>query len=133
MNIMLQLRKQSGFSLLELLVVLVIIGLLMGVVGPKFFGATDDAALKATQDSLQNLDTALDAYRLSKGRYPTTEEGLEKLRDVAELPKEIKDAWNNPFVYELTKENGKEIPKLISLGADGQVGGEGKDADMTVK
>lgn len=128
-----------GFTLLELLVVMVIIGLLAGYVGPKFFGQIGKSEVKATRAQIDALAKALDQYRLDVGRYPTTEQGLAVL--VAKpadeprwagpyLAKAVpKDPWHNDYQYRSPGEHGEY--DLLSLGRDGRPGGEGEDADLT--
>ena len=134
-------RSQAGFTLVELLVVLVILGLLLGIVGPRALDFLDRAKADATKIQIQNFGPLLDLYRLDVGQYPTTEQGLNALikapsgvsrwtgpyiqKDAVPL-----DPWQKPYVYERPGPNGK--PYLIqSLGADGQKGGSGYDADIT--
>ena len=136
--------KEAGYSLLEILVVLAIIGTLMGLVAPRLLGNVDKSKVVAAKAQTKNLRLALDSFKLDTGRYPTSEEGLRVLVNApandngnwygpyldGELPK---DPWNNDFVYQAPQqgENGRVIsPKIISLGADNAVGGAGLDADI---
>ncbi len=133
-----QKRQIRGFTLLELLVVMVIIGLLAGYVGPKFFGQIGKSEVKAAKAQVDGLQKSLDQYRLDVGRYPTTEQGLAVL--VAKpadeprwagpyLSKAVpKDPWNNDYQYRSPGEHGEY--DLLSLGRDGRPGGEGEDADL---
>lgn len=131
--------RTRGFTLLELLVVMVIIGLLAGYVGPKFFGQIGKSEVKAARAQLDALTKALDQYRLDVGRYPSTEQGLAAL--VAKPADEVKwagpylnkaipkDPWGVDYQYRSPGEHGDY--DLMSFGRDGRVGGEGEDADIT--
>ena len=131
-------REKGGFTLVELLIVMVIIGLLAALVGPKFFGKIGKSRQKAAKAQITLFETALDTYRLDVGRYPTTDQGLEALRtkpDGAErwdgpyLPKEIPmDPWGHPYEYRSPGEHGPF--DIISHGADGNAGGEEEDQDI---
>ncbi len=134
--------SNAGFTLIEMLVVLVIIGLLAGLVGPKLFTKVDSSKVQTAQTQVKMLKGALETLRLDIGRFPTEAEGLallntapadEKLRsrwrgpylDEA-LPQ---DPWGNAYLYSLPGSNGQPFA-LYSLGADGKRGGEGIDADV---
>ena len=131
-------QQERGFTLIEIMVVVIIIGLLAALVGPRLFGKVSTAKLKATKAQIELFGTALDTFRLDVGRYPTTEEGLKALREKpagAEnwqgpyLPKEIPvDPWNKPYVYKSPGEHGEY--DLISYGLDGAEGGEGENLDI---
>jgi len=128
-----------GFTLLELLVVVVIIGLLAGIVAPRYFGQVGKSEVNVARAQLDALEKALDQYRLDVGRYPSTELGLKALveRPASEpkwsgpyLRKDVPlDPWGKPYVYKLPGEKG-EID-LLSYGKDGQPGGTGENADLT--
>jgi general secretion pathway protein G len=127
-----------GFTLLELLVVMVIIGLLAGYVGPKYFSQIGKSEIKATRAQIDGLGKALDQFRLDTGHYPTTEEGLAALVkrpsnepkwDGPYLTKDIPlDPWGNPYAFKSPGEHGEY--DLISYGKDKQPGGEGDAADI---
>ncbi|MDY0748829.1 type II secretion system major pseudopilin GspG [Paucibacter sp. R3-3] len=131
-------RYHAGFTLLELLVVMVIIGLLAGYVGPKFFGQIGKSEVKAAKAQIDALQKALDQYRLDVGRYPSTEQGLQALvvkpSDEPRwagpyLSKALpKDPWHNDYQYRAPGEHGEY--DLLSYGRDGRPGGEGEDADL---
>ena len=132
-------HRNTGFTLLELLVVMVIIGLLAGYVGPKFFGQIGKSEVKAARAQLDALQKSLDQYRIDVGRYPSTEQGLAVL--VAKpsdeprwagpyLSKAVpKDPWQKDYQYRSPGEHGEY--DLLSFGRDGRPGGEGEDADLT--
>ena len=118
----------KGFTVIELMVVMVIIGLLAATVVPKFFGQVDKAMQQDAQAQIELLGQALDLYRLEKHKYPTSDEGLEAIKSY--LKKSIpKDPWGNDFIYESPGKEGRGYD-LISYGADNAEGGEGTDLDI---
>jgi len=131
-------NRESGFTFFEILVVVIIIGLLAALVGPRLFGKVSTAKQKAAKAQIELFGTALDTFRLDIGRYPTTEEGLKALREKPSgvenwqgpyLPKEIPvDPWNRQYVYKSPGEHGDY--DLISHGLDGAEGGEGENQDV---
>ncbi len=136
-----QIRRRYGFTLVEVMAVLLIVGLLAGLAIQNFMGQTDRAKQKATQAKLRMLHQAVNLFKLDTGRYPTEEEGLlaliEQPSDVEnwqpggylETTSVPQDAWNRDFIYQLNPDSGKPFV-IISLGADGQDEGEGYDADL---
>ena len=135
----LQHRRTRGFTLLELLVVMVIIGLLAGYVGPKLFAQIGKSEAKVTRAQIDALQKALDQYRIDIGRYPDSAQGLAALvqRPADEprwsgpyLAKAVPtDPWGRPYLYTSPGSHGEY--DLQSLGKDGQPGGDGDDADLT--
>ena len=129
----------SGFTLLELLVVMVIIGMLAGYVGPKYFAQVGKSEIKIARAQIDAFEKALDQYRLDTGHYPAIEQGLNAL--VTKPANEPKwagpylkkavppDPWGNPYVYKIPGEHGEF--DLLSYGKDGQPGGSGEAADIT--
>ena len=130
--------RKRGFTLLELLVVMVIIGLLSGYVGPRLFGQIAKAEVKAARAQIDALQKALDQYRIDIGSYPITSQGLKALTQRSSdarwagpyLTKAAPpDPWSRPYVYRSPGEHGEY--DLLSLGRDGRPGGAGDDADVT--
>ncbi len=130
--------RQAGFTLLELLVVMVIIGLLTGYVGPKYFAQIGKSEVKVTRSQIDALEKALDQYRLDVGHYPTSEQGLSALINQPAnerrwqgpyLRKAVPpDPWGNRYQYLQPGQHGEF--DLFSLGKDGRPGGEGEAADI---
>lgn len=130
---------EAGFTLLELLVVMVIIGLLAGYVGPKYFSQIGKSEVKTARAQIEALEQALDQYRLDAGHYPTTEQGLAALMTKPGneqkwggpyLKKNVpQDPWGRPYLYKSPGEHGEY--DLYSLGKDGQPGGTDEAADIT--
>ena len=130
-----------GFTLLELLVVMVIIGLLAAYVGPRYFSQISKSERSVAKAQIEGLSKALDTYRLDTGRYPTVEQGLAAL--VIKPADELRwngpylqkavppDPWGRPYVYRV-QAGGADV-ELLSLGKDGQAGGDGDAADVTFK
>ncbi|MBW8368443.1 MAG: type II secretion system major pseudopilin GspG [Arenimonas sp.] len=135
-------RKSAGFSLLEMLVVLVIIGLIASLVGPRLFSRVDTSKVQVADTQVRMLRGAVETYRLEVGRLPAADEGLavlyappadERLKARWRGPyldEQVPlDPWDNPYVYSIPGANGMPFA-LYSLGADGVRGGEGNDADI---
>jgi general secretion pathway protein G len=132
-------RRFSGFTLLELLVVLVILGLLAGLVAPRMFGNVSKSEVKVARAQIASLETAIENFRLDMGRYPSTEEGLAALVNAPSndarwsgpyLKKAVpSDPWGHAYQYKQPGDRGDF--DLLSLGRDGRAGGSGDDADLT--
>ena len=134
-------KSRCGFTMIELVAMLIIIGLLAAVVGRNVIGKIDDAKLQTTKASLKILHSAVNQFKMDTGRYPTEDEGLSALviepsdardwepggyLDTTDIPL---DGWKNEFVYQLNPPSGKPFV-IISYGANGEEGGEGDDADL---
>src|SRR3982751_1515066 len=133
-----QKAKRRGFTLMELLIVLVLIGLLAALVAPTLYQRINPAKESAARAQIENFMTALDSYFVDTGRYPSGTEGLKALRAKPEssdkwngpyLKKEVPaDPWGNAYVYRAPGRNGGY--EIVSYGADGREGGEGENADI---
>ncbi len=136
-------RNNRGFTLIEIMVVIVILALLAALVGPKIIGRSDDAKIADAKVQIRNIETALKLYKLDNSVFPATEQGLQALvtkPTVGTIPKNYKaegylenkqlpkDPWGNDYVYLSPGEHGDY--DLCSYGADGAKGGEGKAADI---
>lgn len=137
-------RRQAGFTLIELMVVIIILGLLAAIVTPRLFGQTDQARYTAAQVQMRIIEDALKRYKLENGVFPSTDQGLEALvrkpssgvlprnwpeggyLDKTEVPK---DPWGNTYVYIAPGQHSADYD-LKSFGADGVEGGEGHNADL---
>lgn len=133
-------HRQSGMTMMELLAVLVIIGVVMGVVGGKFFGQAEEAKRKAAKIEINQIGQSLDLFKLEVGRYPTTSEGLQAL---VTAPAGVNN-WNGPYwkngtlptdpwknEYKYTQPGQHGAYDIISMGPDGKEGGDGADRDIT--
>jgi general secretion pathway protein G len=135
-------RRDVGFTLLELLVVIVIIGLLAAYVGPRYFAQVGKSERSTAKAQIEGLGKALDTYRLDMGRYPTTEQGLNALyvkpADEAKwngpyLQKAVPpDPWGHAYVYRTPGQGGTDFD-LLSHGRDGQIGGDADNADVSYR
>lgn len=132
-------RSTSGFTLIEMLVVVAIMAALMAIIAPNFIAKADEAKVTATATQIAQISTALGMYKLDNSTYPSVDQGLEALVEKpfgSPEPKKWKqylsdvprDAWDNEFYYVYPGEHG--VFDIYSLGADGVAGGEGTDADI---
>ncbi len=136
--------QRSGFTLIEIMVVLFILGILAAIVAPRLIGRTDDARVIEAKVQIKNFETALKLFKMDNGFYPSTEQGLEALISepaIGRIPKNYReggyleqktialDPWDNSYVYISPGIEGDY--DIISYGADGEPGGEGYDADIT--
>lgn len=134
-------RRQGGFSLLEIMVVVVIIGILIATIAPNLFGETERARLTRVKVDITALEDALERYKMENFNYPTTDQGLEGLITKPTSPPEPKhyksggyikrlqkDPWGNNYQYIVPGRVGPY--DVFTLGADGEVGGEGENADI---
>lgn len=127
-------RRKAGFTLIELMVVIVILGLLVGLVGPRLIGQTDKAKVQTARTQIENFSMALMLYKLEFGKYPTSSEGLNALvsngrENFLEQDAVPSDPWGNPYVYVSPGKDGHDF-EIISYGEDGSPGGTGYAADI---
>jgi general secretion pathway protein G len=139
---MIQASKNAGFTLIEIMAVVLIIGLLSTIVGVSIFAQVDKGRITATSVQIANLESVLELYRMDNARYPTTEQGLDALinppEDARNYPpggylqkrRVPEDPWGNFYEYEQPGQNNSHSFDIWSLGADSKPGGEGVDADI---
>lgn len=135
-------QNNKGFTLLELLVVIVIIGLLAAYVGPRYFAQLGKSERSTAKAQIEGLGKALDAYRLDTGHYPSSEQGLAALTVAPNdepkwagpyLQKAVPmDPWGRPYIYKSPGQGGSDFD-LMSYAKDGQVGGDGDGADVSYR
>jgi len=123
-------KREEGFTLLELMVVIVIIGLLATIVVINVMPASDRAATTKAQADIATMEQGVEMYRLTAMRYPTSEEGLQALVASGQVRRLPEDPWGNPYRYSAPGRSGQPF-EIYSFGADGREGGEGADADVT--
>lgn len=136
--------RRAGFTLVEIMVVVVIIGLLAALVGPRLIGQSDAAKVTTTKTQIKQLEQALELFHLNNGFFPTTDQGLQALITKPTIPPEPKnyqkggylnakslpkDAWGNDFIYMCPGEQGDY--DILSFGADGREGGEDAQSDIS--
>jgi general secretion pathway protein G len=136
--------RARGFTLIEIMVVVVILAILGTLVAPQILGRIDEARVTKAKNDLRLYESALDLYRMDNFRYPTTEQGLDSLvhrpndpnlknyRPEGYVKQLQKDPWGHDYVYVSPGSNGAPYD-LLSLGADGQPGGSGLDADISIR
>jgi general secretion pathway protein G len=134
----------AGFTLLEILIVVMIVGLLMSFVATRFLSRTTEAKIQLAETQLRQLQQALELYKLDNGRYPTAEQGLDALvHEPAAEPrpkryppggylegKQLRDPWDNPVQYLIPGQHNAHSYDLFSYGPDGTEGGEGENQDI---
>jgi general secretion pathway protein G len=134
-------RSEAGMTLIEVVVVIVVLGVLAGVVGTQVFGRVGESRTQAARTQIEQFAVQLDLYRIDNGMYPTTEQGLQALRERPTSPPEPRgwkgpyarreipnDPWGNAYQYRSPGQHGDY--DLFSFGADGREGGEGENADI---
>ena len=138
--LLMPLRHQCGFTLIEIMVVVIILGILAAIVAPNVIGRVDDAQITKAKTEIRNLESSMKFYRLDNFAYPSTEQGIDALankpadpnvknwKSGGYIPRVPKDPWGNEYLYLNPGTNG-EID-IYTLGRDGQPGGEGIDADI---
>jgi general secretion pathway protein G len=137
-------QSERGFTFIEIMVVVAILAILAALVVPRIMGRTDEAKRTAAKVQIRNIEGALQLYKLDNGVYPSTEQGLKALIEkpsVGVIPKKWKvggylpnlpeDPWGNPYKYFSPSPNRKGDYEIVSLGTDGETGGEGINADIT--
>ena len=136
--------RARGFTLIEIMVVVVILAILGTLVAPQILGRIDEARVTKAKNDLRLYESALDLYRMDNFRYPTTDQGLEALikkpndanlknwRPDGYVKQLVKDPWGHDYVYVAPGTSGQPYD-LMTLGADGQVGGQGTDADISLR
>jgi general secretion pathway protein G len=137
-------RRQRGFTLIEIMVVVVILAILGTLVAPQILSRIDEARITKARTDLQMYESALDQYRMDNFRYPTNEQGLDALvhrpndpnlktwRPDGYVKQLMKDPWGHDYVYVSPGTNGSPYD-LLSFGADGAPGGTGNDADLSIR
>ena len=119
-----------GMTLIEILVVITILGIIAAAVAVNVVGQLDEAKVKQAKTDLHTLENCLDLFKIDKGRYPTTEEGLQAVVTAGKCKNQLKDPWGHPYVYLFPGQVHPESFDLKSYGGDGQQGGEGTNADI---
>ncbi len=135
-------RRSSGFTLIEIMAVVIIMGLLMGVVGVTVFSRVDDARVATTRMQVKQIENALEFYRMDNARYPSSEQGLGALIDAPADARNyppggylkdrsaLKDQWGNDFQYQAPGQRNPHTFDVWSFGPDGSAGGSGQNADI---
>jgi general secretion pathway protein G len=140
MKVAIQQRRSQGFSLIEIIIVITIIGLIVAWAGNRIFGQGEKAKAGVAKSQMQDLMGALDLYKLDTGKFPTTQDGLKAMMTAPSgvtnwngpylrKAEQLKDPWNNEWIYR-SPGNDNRAFEIISLGADGQEGGDGPNRDI---
>lgn len=130
---------QQGFTLIEIMVVVVILGILAALIAPNVIGRIDEARVTAARNDIRTIESALQLYRMDNFRYPSTDEGIDALVNKPDdpdikwpeggyIPRLPRDPWNRPYLYLQPGNNGEY--DLYTFGRDGEQGGEGPDSDI---
>ena len=136
-------RRSRGFTLIEIVVVITVIGILAALVGPSIFQHVGEAKSATAKSQIEMIGSALDSYRLDTGRYPTTQQGLSALNEIPTIDTPTNwrgpylrkavplDPWNRAYIYLAPGQVNLTGYDLFSFGADGKLGGTGEDSDIT--
>lgn len=119
-----------GMTLIEILVVITILGIIAAAVAVNVVGQLDEAKVKQAKTDLHTLENCLDLYKIDKGRYPNTEEGLQAVVAAGKCKPQLKDPWGNSYVYLFPGQVHPDSFDIKSYGGDGQAGGDGTNADI---
>jgi general secretion pathway protein G len=125
-----RIRSERGMTLLEIMVVVLIIGLIAGAVAVNVMGKFEEAKIQQAKTGVKVVEDCVNHYKLSKGSFPSTEEGIGAIKAQC---KNVKDPWDREYVYLYPGQANPDSFDIISYGADGQPGGEGKNADIVNK
>jgi general secretion pathway protein G len=121
---------ERGMTLIEIMVVITILGLIAAAVAVNVVGQLDEAKVKQAKTDIHTLENCLDLYKIDKGRYPTTEEGLPAVVTAGKCKPQLNDPWGTPYVYLFPGQAHPDGFDLKSYGADKAAGGDGKNADI---
>jgi general secretion pathway protein G len=122
--------SQRGMTLIEIMVVITILGLIAAAVAVNVVGSLSEAKVKQAKTDIHTLENCLDLYKIDKGHYPSTEEGLPALVTAGKCKAQLKDPWGSPYVYLYPGQIHPDSYDIKSYGADSQPGGEGENADI---
>ncbi len=123
-------RRERGMTLIEIMVVITILGLIAAAVAVNVVGQLSDAKIKQAKTDLHTLENCLDLYKVDKGRYPTSDEGLAAVVAAGKCKAGLKDPWQHDYVYMYPGQVHADSYDIKSYGSDGQPGGEGENADI---
>ena len=123
-------RRERGMTLIEIMVVVVILGLIAAAVAVNVVGSLGEAKIKQAKTDLHTIENCLDLYKVDKGRYPSTEEGIQAVVAAGKCKAGLKDPWGRDYVYMYPGQTHPESFDIKSYGADGQPGGDGDSADI---
>jgi general secretion pathway protein G len=123
-------KAERGMTLIEIMVVVVILGLIAAAVAVNVVGSLGEAKVRTAKTDLHTIENCLDLYKVEKGRYPSTEEGLQALVSAGKCKAGLKDPWGHDYVYMYPGQVHPESFDIKSYGADGQAGGDGENADV---